>query len=57
MLHIKILTGKAKVEQKKLLKEADENYKNRPPGWQEMNVEINRKIAELFNADMVRGRE
>ena len=42
------LTGKAKLEQKQLLKEAEELYKFKPVCWELKLANINRKIARLF---------
>lgn len=43
------LTGKKKQKQVELLREMDENYGKKLPGWKERNEELSDKIADLFS--------
>lgn len=49
---MKILSAEEKETHKKLLKEAEENYRTKPKRWQEKNIIIEKKIAQLFEADI-----
>ncbi len=42
------LYGDKKILQQKYLKEMDENLKRKKEGWQKQNIELSRKIENLF---------
>lgn len=47
------LTGKDKETQKRLLDEAGSNYRTKRVGWKKRNLEIPKKITNLFRRSEV----